>query len=203
MKKRLAARLLSAAALATVLAAPSQAAFLTIDDSDPDRVTITAGDFDLDLFVYGVSLNAGPGRVGTVTLPDDVYEISGYWIAPSVDADRSDTMLFAYPSDPGAISSFAAYTLTGQLAGPDPTASYNAISLIAVADQGVLLGSPGLQPTWPSDGSAQGFTWNGLTFTFIGEPATVAAVPEPGSLALVALGLGALPLARRRRAHPG
>lgn len=61
--------------LAMCLTAPAHAAFVTIDDSHPDLVTITAGDFEGGFFVNGTLLSSCLGSSASITLPGEGYSI--------------------------------------------------------------------------------------------------------------------------------
>ncbi len=65
--------------LASPLAA--NAAFISIDDSDPDSITITAGDFEECFYVNGDLLTCGLFQSGSITLQDGlIHEFEGSWI---------------------------------------------------------------------------------------------------------------------------
>ncbi len=48
---------------------PANAAFINIDDSDPNTITINAGDFEGGFSVNGNLLTSGLGNSGSITLP--------------------------------------------------------------------------------------------------------------------------------------
>lgn len=179
----------SAACLAASLVAPSQAAFITIDDSDLTRITITAGDFEGGFSVNGVLLTTGLFSSGSITLLDSGNTISGSWIdlGDTAAGARVD-ILFALPSDPvfatsgvefGASTDGHMATLSGTFGGfIDPSRYF-----------GTLL------TTFLQDGRTE---FGGLPFLSVSFRSEAAAVPTPGTLALVGLLLAGLPLVRRR-----
>lgn len=188
MKLSLRGKLASATVLVGALAAPAQAAFIAIDDSDPTTITITAGDFEDGFFVNGNLLTTGLANSGSITLPDGGYSISGRWIdRGAADGQRLD-ILFALASDPtfstsgvefGATSDGATATLGGSFGGfVDPS----------------LYFFTGL-PTFAQDGHTE---LGGIAFLSVSFKSE-AVVPAPGSLALTGLALLGLPLLRRRR----
>lgn len=174
--------LLSAAALAGVLVSPSQAAFVTIDDRDADSFTITVGGFDLGGLVNGNVLGTG-GATQSFTFADGFFSMSASWSGAGV-AYAYATGHYGLLGDPDAVTSAFALEING-----------GSLSSTVDLSGGGYTGNPYLSgPTSLQDGRTYVTDVGGLTVTFITE-----AVPEPGSLALVGLGLGALPLARRRR----
>ncbi|MBX9583347.1 MAG: PEP-CTERM sorting domain-containing protein [Gemmataceae bacterium] len=184
-------RSLLAALLAALAAPAANAAYITIDDSDPDSITITAGDFEGGFFVDGDLLTIGLGDSGSITLPDGGYLIAGSWIdLGEAGGDRVDVS-FALSTDPTAVTSGVEFgagsdgffaTLTGSFGG------FTGFPYFFTAD-----------PTFPQDGSTVPFGVAFLSGSFTSEAAEPAAVPEPATLALVA---GVVPFAaavRRRR----
>lgn len=182
------ARLLTCAAtLAAACALPAHAAFISIDDSDPSTITITAGDFEGGFSVNGTLLTTGLGNSGSITLADGGYSIQGSWFdLGRADQTRVD-LLFALASDPtfstsgiefGASSVNGTATLTGSFGGfIDPSLYFSTTRTTHLQDGRTV-----------ADGTAF------LSVSFRSE---AAAVPLPGTLALA--GLGLLALARRRR----
>ena len=181
----------AAPCLAVSLVAPSQAAFITIDDSDLTTITITAGDFEGGFFVDGVLLTTGLGASGSITRDDGGYSISGSWIDLGVTTAGSRVDIhFALPSDlafstsgvefDGSTDGFFA-TLTGSFGGFIDSSQYFPINL----------------PTTLQDGHTEFGSLPFLTVSFKSEAAPTA-VPTPGTLSLVGLLLAGLPLVRRR-----
>lgn len=181
IQKLCAVGLLSASACAN-------AAFISIDDSDPSTVTITAGDFEGGFFVNGSLLTMGLGTSGSITLPDEGYFIDGSWIDLGAADGTAVSVLFALPSDPafatsgiefGATSDGTTATLSGSFGGYiDPSLYFPTAETTHLQDGRTVLGGTAF-----------------LSVSFTSEAAV--AVPLPGSLALFGCGLGAL-LARRR-----
>lgn len=187
MKLRTARLLTCAATLAAACALPAHAAFITIDDSDPSTITITAGDFEGGFSVNGSLLTSGVGNSGSITLPDGGYSIDGSWIdLGRADLTRVD-ILFALAGDPtfstsgvefGATSANGMATLTGSFGGfIDPSLYFSTTRTTHLQDGRTVLGDTAF-----------------LSVSFRSE---ATDVPLPGTLALAGLGLVAL--ARRRR----
>ncbi len=98
-------RRLVGALCATLFALPASAAYIAIDDSDRDTITITAGDFEEGFSVNGVLLTMGIGDSGTITLADGGYSISGSWIDLGASAGTRVDLLFALATNPGFTTS--------------------------------------------------------------------------------------------------
>lgn len=111
---------------AALFALPASAAYIAIDDSDINTITITAGDFEEGFYVNGVLLTMGVGDSGSITLLDGGYGISGSWIdLGAADGTRVD-LLFALATNPtfstsglefGAASDGFLATLSGSFGG--------------------------------------------------------------------------------------
>ncbi len=188
MKSGFFTKIASAVALAGALVAPSQAAFISIDDSDPAFITITAGDFEGGFFVDGALLTIGLGSSGSITFPDGGHSISGSWIdLGATPAGARVDLLFALASDPAFATSgieFAASTdgFFGTLGG----------SFGGFIDPTLYFATP--LPTTPQDGHTEFGSVPFLSVSFKSE----AVLPTPGTLALTGLLLVGLPLLRRR-----
>jgi hypothetical protein len=92
------ALLLVALTLGSVL--PPQAAFITIDYSEIDTVTITAGDFEAGFSVTGTLLTTGLGDTGSVIFADGIiYSFSGSWIDLGLSPTDAVTQLFGVDDD--------------------------------------------------------------------------------------------------------
>lgn len=174
--------------LAATIAAPSSAAFITIDDSDPNTVTITAGDFEGGFSVNGTLLTIGLGASASITLPDEGYLIDGSWIDLGAAADTRVDILFALPIDPTFATSgieFAATSdgFTATLAG----------SIGAFVDPSLYFSTP--LPTHLQDGRTMLGSTAFLSVAFVSE----GVLPEPGSLALASMPLLYLAVLRMRK----
>ena len=166
----------------------ANAAFITIDDSDVDTITITAGDFEGCFFVNSVQLGGcGLYFPGSITLPDgQLHDFSGSWIdlgeTPSIGLTQLWFGIGAeilsgiefYASTDGYYG-----TTTAVFTGFDPSRSYGLGSSVN-----------------PQDGSARDFSQPFSKNTFISE---AARIPEPGALALFGIGLAGIGLFRRKK----
>lgn len=174
------------AAALTAASVPAQAAFITVDDSALDTITITAGDFERGLSINGVELTRGLFNSGSITLADSQEIIlSGSWI----DLGRSGSDFGAYFGEGGSIQS-------GVIGSASSDGLYGSIRALLVGyAPGNDLGTTPLLRA--QDGSRFGFSQPFLSATFISE---VASVPAPAPLSLIGLGLVALGLRRRTKA---
>jgi len=167
----------------TLFAAPANAAFITWDDSDPNNITITAGDFENGFSVDGNLLTSGLGNSASITFADGGHTFVGSWIDLGFSTGVHNETLFALASDPTAVTSGAEWTATtdgflGTIAG----------------SFGGFFGGPYFftsNPTFLQNGQTQ---VNGEAF--LSTSFTSEAVPEPATLLL---GVPAVGLALRRR----
>jgi hypothetical protein len=162
---------------------PAQAAFLIIDDSDPDTITVTAGDFESGFSVNGTLLTIGLSDNGSATFNDGtVLGFEGSWIDLGLsDADYDinfgiGNVIFSGVEAGGSTDGFLG-TITGEFAGFDPSTNYG-------VGAGVL----------PQDGSTVDFSFPFLGARFVSE----ARVPEPTTLAALGVGLALIGFSRRR-----
>ncbi len=178
---------LAVCALSCLAAYTTQAAYITVDDSDPNNMTISAGDFEFGLSINGNLFTSGLGSGNTQVFPDGGFSISGSWIDLG-QSSGSVKLLFADPGNPTAVTSGIELTATtdgfnGSLLGS--TGGYTGIPYFFTAD-----------PTFPQQGGTQFGSFPYLSIAFTPEH---AAVPETGSsLALFGLAVSALGVMSRR-----
>jgi hypothetical protein len=167
-------------------AIPSQAAFISFDDSNPFTITVTAGDFENGFFVNGNLLTTGIGDSASITLPDGGNNFSGSWIDLGFSDGSQHQILFALPSDPTAVTSGATYSATTDGNNGTITGTF-----------GGFVGTPyfGSAGTFPQDGSTQFDSEPFLTISFTSETPT----PEPSTMLLMGSLLPALFFVVRRR----
>lgn len=170
----------------------TQAAFITIDDSDPNSITITAGDFERGFSVNGNLLTLGLGDSGSITLPDGGHSIQGSWIDLGADIAGSTTnVYFAFPVDPTGVTSGIQFfsQSDGTLATLD-------------GSFGGLIGFPYFvgSPTAAQDGHTENFFVPFLSGSFTSEAVVDGTIPEPASLAVWGcIGLAGLVRGLRRK----
>jgi hypothetical protein len=165
---------------------PAQAAYINIDDSNLDTITITAGDFENGFFVNGNPLASG----ASLTLPDDSNSVFGTWIdRGQTPANARVDLLYAMPGSPAAVTS-----------GVELSASTDGFLATVAGTFGGFTGTPYYATVRPTvdqtsgDVSSGGFPFLSVSFT-----PEIGSVPEPASFGLFASAFAALAWARRRR----
>lgn len=186
MKNAVICQLAVLAALLLALPSGLGAAYILIDDRDPNTITISAGDFEEGFSLDGNLFTIGLGNGNTTTLIDGGHSISGSWIDLGQSGNRVD-LLFAMPGDPSLVFSGIEFetstdgnlgTLTGGFGGATGDVYFST-----------------LLPTALQDGQALDGAAPFLSVRFISE----AVVPEPSTLLLFSALAPIIIAARRRR----
>ncbi|MCX5805961.1 MAG: hypothetical protein NT010_07830 [Proteobacteria bacterium] len=175
-------------ALSLVFIAPASAAYITVDDSNPFTVTITAGQFEGGFYVDGQLLTSGYDS-GSVTLLDGMHSFYGAWVTVGAP-DGGAQVLFAHTGNPTRVTSgLGIYwvnndgiysTFNGGFAGYAGPAGYFDTQL----------------PTVSQDGHTEYSSAPYMGITFISEN----PVPIPSGILLLAPGfLGLVALRKRFR----
>ena len=169
-----------------------QAAYITVDDSDPNTITLTAGDFEGGFSVNGTFLTSGLGNSGSVTLLDGGHSFEGSWIDLGASAGGLTSNIFF--SDAG--------NPTGITSGINANASSDGFNgSLTGSSYGGYIGTVYFTAGGAFDQNG-GTQLGGLPFlsiSFTPESTGVPGVPDGGNSAmLLGLATGALGLVARR-----
>ena len=180
-----------------LMAHPASAASITFDDSGPGgTVTVSACDFENGAFVDGTLMGlCGSGYGGSVTVAESAVPISfsGGWIDLGLAGAGSRTIYIVEAGAPTLVSDKFTYSWVSS--GPN---SANILADFLSATSGDLGPLPlGVDP-------ADVFVENGQPVRFelaflTGQLLTANAVPEPGGMVLVGLGLAGVAFSRRQK----
>lgn len=178
-----------AAILMTFAFIPAHAAFITIDDSALNTITITAGDFEGGFSVNGTLLTSGLSNSNSITLADGVaHNFSG-----SFDLMQNFLQLqvFAFLEYVGLAGlTYSGVQLIGTAGGFFGAVSGEFSGFDPLVFHGPVIG------VGPQDGSTFAFDLPYFSTSFKSE----ASVSEPGTIALLGLGLVGLGFAQRKKA---
>ncbi len=201
--KRLLASSLAGMAFALINPGHALAAALLIDDTSPnDTIKFSLNDFEGGFILNGNTVQQGLNNPVTVTVPESetanvsiVYNFSGRWIDNGETNIGVHNVAFVEP-------------------GTDPANGVSDILTYAfdrVTDQGIQYGTivgsfqsdtESLLPI-PSEGftliDAEQLDFSNAFLTAIATSDVEATIPEPGTIALLGLGLAGLGFGRRKR----
>lgn len=179
------------AALALGFTASAQAAYISIDDSDVNLITITAGDFERGFSVNGIPFASGLGVSDSITLLDGGHSFEGSWIDLGLSgAGAASTIYFSESSNPtGITSGVGAYANSNGFLGTLNGSTFGGFN------GGVYFIAAG---AFDQNSGTQGGALPFLSIAFTPEP-TTASVPDGGNSGLL-LGLttGLLGMVARR-----
>jgi hypothetical protein len=184
------ARLIPSGALAAGLLLPgsTQAAFLGIDDTVLAQISVSANDWESDLFVNGGLFQSGLANPAFGTFPGEgPITFSGTWIDNGLTSPLDRTVYFVEPSNPTLVSDIFHYTLSTD--GFDGTFTGEFTSSAIDGGLGPLPGGVDPANVW-----VEGTDFNFGAPFFSG---VILTVPEPSSCILLAAALSCL-VARRR-----
>lgn len=196
--------LFGVAALSLLAPVSARAAAFLIDDTLPtEQIVFSANDFEGGLLLNGAPFQQGNNNPAVATRPEAdvngnpiVYSFDGLWLTTGAPLPPTFQVAFIEPSD-GSLSDvlFVQYIDQGN--------GFGRMVGHFVSDAGTGLNpsqyiTPGVQVTnWPESNGPFNFSAPFLT----GSANSDAEVPEPASCVLIALGIGAL-IVRRRKSVP-
>ena len=146
------------------------------------------GEFDISLFSSGTTFNTSTADVSTT------FSISSYWTTEPVAYLNLSDLGFFVTAGESFLFEFTA--LSGQLALNGHSESYLGYDPYAGGTLGLRRGTTIWTDYYSFKDSGSGLTRSDLEFQTFVDPTTL---PEPGTLALFAIGLAGMGLARRRR----
>lgn len=196
--KRLLASSLAAMAFALMNPGHALAAALIIDDTSPnDTITFSLNDFEGGFTLDGSQVQIGLNNPISVTVPESeagistVHTFSGRWIALGQVTSGVHVVAFAESGiDPAnGVSDILTYTY-------DNAGDFGTITGSFVSDTESLLPLPA-EGAFIVDGEQLDFS--NAFLTAIATSDVEATIPEPGTIALLGIGLAGLGFSRRRK----
>ncbi|HMK24282.1 MAG TPA: PEP-CTERM sorting domain-containing protein [Terriglobales bacterium] len=196
----------SLAVMAFTLVSPGHAvaAALLIDDTSPnDTITFSLNDFEGGFKLNGSIVQQGLNSPVSVTVPESetagasiVYNFSGRWIDNGQTIIGVHNVAFVEPgTDPrNGVSDILTYAFDRVI---DNNVSYGTIAGTFQSDTESLLQVSSLEGFDLT--STEQWNFSNAFLTAIATSDVEATIPEPGTIALLGLGLAGLGFGRRQR----